>query len=115
MWETEYAAVPPQRHQGNISICNRYRVVGPLDVTDRDIRSTFHRFVSICNNYELKQLLNVTDQDKTSQRPYHRRLHSSAKSGRRGIPASLIFSTSFPGFLSSSNVNRSTLCPSIVR
>lgn len=53
MWGTEYVAVPPQRHQGNVSICNRYRVVGPLDVTDRDIRSTFHRFVSICNNYEL--------------------------------------------------------------
>ena len=54
MWGTEYVAVPPQRHQGNVSICNRYRVIGPLDVTDRDIRSTFHRFVSICNNYELK-------------------------------------------------------------
>lgn len=44
MWETEYAAAPPQRHQGN---------------------------VSICNNYELKQPLNVTDRDETSQRPYH--------------------------------------------
>lgn len=54
MWGTEYAAVPPQRHQGNISICNRYKVVGPLAVTDQDIRSTFHRFVSIYNNYELK-------------------------------------------------------------
>ena len=115
MWGTEYVAAPPQQHQGNVSICNRYRVIGPPDVTDRDIRSTFHRFVSICNNYELKQLLNVTDRDKTSQRPYHWRLHSSAKSGRRGIPANLIFSTSFPGSLSSLNVNRSTLCPSIVR
>lgn len=54
MWETEYAAVPPHRQQGNVSVCNRYRVIGPLDVTDRDIRSTFHRLVSICNNYELK-------------------------------------------------------------
>lgn len=115
MWETEYAAVPPQRHQGNLSIYNRYRVIGPPDVTDRDIRSTFHRLVSICNNYELKQPLNVTDRDKTSQRPYHWHLHSSANSTCRGIPASLIFSTSFPGPLSSLNVNRSTLCPSIVR
>ena len=71
MWGTEYVAVPLQRHQGNISICNRYKVVGPLAVTDQDIRSTFHRFVSIYNNYELKQPLNVTDRDKTSQRPYH--------------------------------------------
>lgn len=72
MWGgTEYVAAPPQQHQGNVSICYRYRVIGPPDVTDRDIRSTFHRFVSICNNYELKQLLNVTDRDKTSQRPYH--------------------------------------------
>lgn len=115
MWGTEYVAAPPQQHQGNVSICNRYRVIGTLDVTDRDIRSTFHRFVSICNNYELKQLLNVTDRDKTSQRPYHWRLHSSANSACRGIPANLIFSTNFPGSLSSLNVNRSTLCPSIVR
>lgn len=90
-------------------------LLGPLMVTDRDIRSTFHRLVSICNNYELKQPLNVTDRDKTSQRPYHWHLHSSANSTCRGIPASLIFSISFPGFLSSSNVNRSTLCPSLCR
>lgn len=37
MWGTEYVAVPPQRHQGNVSICNSYRVIGPLDVTDRDL------------------------------------------------------------------------------
>lgn len=54
MWGTEYVAAPPQQHQGNVSNCNRYRVIGTLDVTDRDIRSTFHRFVSICNSYELK-------------------------------------------------------------
>lgn len=99
MWGTKYVAAPPQQHQGN---------------------------VSICNNYELKQLLNVTDRDKlgrnnhirvscTPQRPYHCRLHCSAKSAHCGMPASLIFSASFPGFLSSSNVNLSTLCPSIVR
>lgn len=82
--------------------------------------------VLICNSYEAKRPLVVTDRDKlsrnnhtrvscTPQRPYHWRLHSSAKSARRGIPASLIFSASFPGFLSSSNVNLNTLCPSIVR
>ena len=60
----ECVAVPPRRHQGNVSICNKYRVIGPLDVTDQDIRSTFRRFVSICNSYELKQPLNVTDRDK---------------------------------------------------
>lgn len=54
MWGTEYVAAPSQQHQGNVSNCNRYRVIGPLAVTDRDIRSTFHRFVSIYNNYELK-------------------------------------------------------------
>ena len=37
MWGTEYVAVPPQRNQGNVSICNRYWVIGPPDVTDRDI------------------------------------------------------------------------------
>ena len=37
MWGTEYVAAPPQQHQGNVSICNRYRVIGPLDVTDRDL------------------------------------------------------------------------------
>lgn len=30
MWGTEYVAAPPQQHQGNVSICNRYRVIGPL-------------------------------------------------------------------------------------
>lgn len=37
MWGTEYIAAPPQQHQGNVSICNSYRVIGPLDVTDRDL------------------------------------------------------------------------------
>lgn len=30
MWGTEYVAAPPQQHQGNVSICNSYRVMGPL-------------------------------------------------------------------------------------
>lgn len=104
-----------QPHPSNIGEWSRTvtgtGLLGPLMVTDRDIRSTFHRgLVSICNNYELKQLLNVTDQDKTSQRPYHRRLHSSAKSAVADTRQPHLL-TSFPGFLISSNVNRSTLCP----
>lgn len=61
MWGTEYV----EPHPGNIREMSRSvtgtGLLGPLDVTDQDIRSTFHRLVSICNNYELKQPLNVTD------------------------------------------------------
>lgn len=34
MWGTEYVAVPPQQHQGNVSICNSYGLKQPPNVTD---------------------------------------------------------------------------------
>ncbi len=61
MWGAEYVAAPPQQHQGNVSICNRYRVIGPLPVTDRDLSALRPTFVSICNSWVEFWPLDVTD------------------------------------------------------
>ena len=64
MWGTEYVAAPPQQHQGNVSICNRYRVIGPLDVTDRDLSAAANLPSQSVTVTRQKPGLTVTDQDK---------------------------------------------------
>lgn len=60
---TECAAVPPQRHPGNVSICNRQTVLNPQNVTDRDLSAPRLAFVSICNSWVEFWPLDVTDRD----------------------------------------------------